>query len=160
MGSTCSGWRGESRTLRFLNRFWRIGICPTSACLCLSLSLHLSCGGCCPRNMLVYQQRKLPMKRGRWRCRWTGKTGRSMLVNKGDEMQVLSGVVREFNTHLPEVWTGPNPCIAVYSLKYCGIEKPRKIEKPRMNFVRKLLRLQNWRKLTPAAPVLIFCSWN
>lgn len=48
-------------------------------------------------------------------------------------------------THLALVWTGPKPLMAVYSLKYCGIESPRKMEKPNTNFVLKLLRLQNWR---------------
>lgn len=57
------------------------------------------------------------------------------------------------HTHLALVWTGPKPLIAVYSLKYCGTDKPMKMEKPSMNFVRKLLRLQNWRKLRPPAPV-------
>ena len=47
------------------------------------------------------------------------------------------------HTHLAPVWTGPKPLIAVYSLKYWGTDKPRKIEKPNMNFVLKLLRLQN-----------------
>jgi hypothetical protein len=43
--------------------------------------------------------------------------------------------------------------MTVYSLKYCGIDKPMKIEKPSINFVRKLFRLQNWRKLRPPEPV-------
>jgi hypothetical protein len=41
----------------------------------------------------------------------------------------------------------------VYSLKYCGIERPMKTENPRINFVLKLFRLQNWRILRPAEPV-------
>nr|GMD07207.1 hypothetical protein Iba_chr06cCG4990 [Ipomoea batatas]GMD08773.1 hypothetical protein Iba_chr06dCG1750 [Ipomoea batatas] len=35
-------------------------------------------------------------------------------------------------------------------LKYCGTESPMKNENPRMNFVLKLLRLQNWSKPRPA----------
>lgn len=56
-------------------------------------------------------------------------------------------------THLAPVWTGPKPFTAVYSLKYCGIEKPMKIEKAKMNFVLKLFKLQNWMKLRPPTPV-------
>jgi hypothetical protein len=42
--------------------------------------------------------------------------------------------------------------MAVCSLKYCGIDRPRKIEKPSMNNVLKLFRLQNCSKLSPPAP--------
>lgn len=56
-------------------------------------------------------------------------------------------------THLEAVWTGPNPLIAVNSLKYWGTENPMKIEKPNMNMFRKLLRLTNWRNVAPTQPV-------
>lgn len=46
-------------------------------------------------------------------------------------------------THLACVCTGPKPATEVYSLKYCGTDMPMNKENPRMNFVRKLLRLQN-----------------
>ena len=57
------------------------------------------------------------------------------------------------HTHLECVWTGPYPATDVYSLKYWGTERPMKTENPRMNLVLKLLRLQNWRKPSPAEPV-------
>jgi len=53
-------------------------------------------------------------------------------------------------TQVPPVWTGPRPETKRYSLKYCGTERPKKREKPRMNFVLKLFRLQNWRSPRPA----------
>lgn len=56
------------------------------------------------------------------------------------------------HTQRAPVWTGPYPLIAVYSLKYWGMDKPRKTEKPKMNLVLKLFKLQNWRKLKPPAP--------
>lgn len=58
-------------------------------------------------------------------------------------------------THLALVWTGPYLLRAVYWLKYCGIDNPMKTENPRMNFVLKLLRLQNWSKLRPPAPAIL-----
>ena len=57
------------------------------------------------------------------------------------------------------MWTGPKPLIAVYSLKYCATDNPKKIEKPRTNFVLKLLRLQNWRKLRPPTPTNDEWKW-
>lgn len=48
------------------------------------------------------------------------------------------------------MWTGPYPATDAYSLKYCGTDKPMKKEKPRINFVLKLLRLHNWRYPSPA----------
>jgi hypothetical protein len=56
-------------------------------------------------------------------------------------------------THLARVCTGPKPATEVYSLKYCGTDRPINKENPRMNFVRKLFRLQNCRNPTPAIPV-------
>ena len=48
------------------------------------------------------------------------------------------------------VWDGPWPETRKNSLKFCATDSPRKSEKPRMNFVRKLLRLQNCRSPSPA----------
>jgi len=47
--------------------------------------------------------------------------------------------------------------MVVCSLKYCGIDRPRKIEKPSMNNVLKLFRLQNCSKPSPPARIQQFC---
>lgn len=150
-----------NRIPHFVYRSWKIGTCPTSACLCLSW-LNYPCAECCPENMLKFRQQTLLMRTGRSQCRWTVKENRKKLSN--NIMQYHRALIKLKSnrdskvlcecvfTHLPLVWTGPKPLIATYSLKYWGIEKPINMEKPSTNFVRKLLRLQNWRKLRPDAP--------
>lgn len=160
MGNVCWDWRAVNRIPHFLNRSWKIETCPTNVCLYLSWSDYPSYAMCCLGKLLECQQQRLLMRRAHLQCHWTARKY---------EDKIFESVTLKFNTkliphekittqrelgltHLPEEWTGPKPFIAVYSLKYWGMEKPIKTENPSMNFVRKLLRLQNWRKLKPAAP--------
>lgn len=72
-GSTCWGWKEESRILHFSCHLWKIWTCPTNAFLCLSLSKSLSCAMCCPRRRLRRQRQKVPRRTGHSPYRWTVK---------------------------------------------------------------------------------------
>lgn len=53
-------------------------------------------------------------------------------------------------TVVEPVWTGPCPNNIKSSLKKWETDRPMNRENPRMNNVLKLLRLQNWRRPSPA----------
>jgi hypothetical protein len=55
------------------------------------------------------------------------------------------------HTHLAWVSAGPWPAFAVYSVKYCGTETPKKRAIPNMNMVLIEFVFTNWRKETPVA---------
>lgn len=170
MGNICLNWRAGSKILHFLCRLWRTRTCPTNAYPCLSWLDHPFYAVCCRGKMPHNQQQMVLTRKERLPCRWTAnKEEHDDSVNKN---QYWHGLIKRLNqgqerwrgwkgfihTHLPLVWTGPKPLMAVYSLKYWGTDRPMKIEKPNMNFTRKLLRLQNWRKLRPPAPA--HAHWN
>ena len=160
MGSTCWDWREESRILHFSCLPWKNGTYPTNAYHDPSSPSFLSCGGCCLGNTPQFPQQMLPKRTGHSPCHWTvvfKNTRQSFNPLENHQKRSKDGkmLVEKIKciTHRAPVWTGPKPLIASYSLKYWGIDKPKKIENPSMNFVRKLLRLQNWRKLKPTEPV-------
>ena len=47
------------------------------------------------------------------------------------------------HTHRAPVWTGPWPARVVYSVKYWGTERPRKMEKPTMKMLRVMFMFAN-----------------